>query len=43
MTVNFAPVDAEARRVIAEELDATLFVEASAGTGKTTQSGTTGG
>ena len=36
MTVNFAPVDAEARRVISEELDATLFVEASAGTGKTT-------
>ncbi len=36
MTVNFTPVDAEARRVIAEELDVTLFVEASAGTGKTT-------
>ena len=36
MTVNFAPVDAEARRVIAAELDATFFVEASAGTGKTT-------
>ena len=36
MTVSFTPVDAEARRVIAAELDATLFVEASAGTGKTT-------
>lgn len=30
-------VDAEARRKIAEDLDATLFVEAAAGTGKTTE------
>ena len=32
---RFDPVDAEARRVIADSLDETLFVEASAGTGKT--------
>jgi ATP-dependent exoDNAse (exonuclease V) beta subunit len=31
-----APIDADARRRIAEHLDATLFVEAAAGTGKTT-------
>ena len=36
MTVSFTPVDAEERRVISEDLGATLFVEASAGTGKTT-------
>jgi ATP-dependent exoDNAse (exonuclease V) beta subunit len=30
------PIDADARRLIAEHLDATLFVEAAAGTGKTT-------
>ena len=36
MTVGFTPVDAEARRLIGDDLDATLFVEASAGTGKTT-------
>ena len=32
---RFVPVDENARRVIAERLDETLFVEASAGTGKT--------
>ena len=32
----FVPVDADARKAIAEDLAATLFVEASAGTGKTT-------
>ena len=32
---HFVPVDDGARRVIAEQLDETLFVEASAGTGKT--------
>lgn len=32
----FVPVDADARKTIAEDLGATLFVEASAGTGKTT-------
>ncbi len=34
-TARFLPVDEEDRRVIAEQLDDTLFVEASAGTGKT--------
>ena len=33
---DFVPVDADARQAIAEDLGATLFVEASAGTGKTT-------
>ena len=33
---NFKPADACSRRIIEEDLDATLFVEASAGTGKTT-------
>ena len=33
---NFVPSDDEARQVIATKLDDTLFVEASAGTGKTT-------
>ena len=32
----FVPVDADVRKAIAEDLGATLFVEASAGTGKTT-------
>ena len=32
---RFVPVDEDSRRVIAEQLDETLFVEASAGTGKT--------
>ena len=32
----FVPVDADVRNTIAEDLGATLFVEASAGTGKTT-------
>ncbi len=32
---RFVPVDEYSRRVIAEQLDETLFVEASAGTGKT--------
>ena len=32
---SFVPVDEDARRVIADSLDETLFVEASAGTGKT--------
>ena len=32
---ELSPVDAGARRIIGEQLDATLFVEASAGTGKT--------
>ena len=32
---KFSPIDDEARRVIREQLDETLFVEASAGTGKT--------
>ena len=37
MTIaQFTPRDAEGRRVILESLDETLFVEASAGTGKTT-------
>ena len=36
MTAAFVPVDADARKTIAEDLGATLFVEASAGTGKTT-------
>ena len=36
MPTNFLPVDNKARRIISEDLDATLFVEASAGTGKTT-------
>ena len=35
-TAQFVPGDNDARRVISEELDETLFVEASAGTGKTT-------
>lgn len=35
-TPAFTPADDGERRVIASELDATLFVEASAGTGKTT-------
>ena len=34
-TARFTPVDQEARRIIGERLDETLFVEASAGTGKT--------
>ena len=34
-TARFAPVDEEARGIIGERLDETLFVEASAGTGKT--------
>ena len=33
---EFVPVDADARQTIGEDLGATLFVEASAGTGKTT-------
>ena len=33
---HFKPADACSRRIIEEDLDATLFVEASAGTGKTT-------
>ena len=33
---TFSPSDAQARQVITENLDDTLFVEASAGTGKTT-------
>ena len=33
---TFKPTDSEERRVITQELDDTLFVEASAGTGKTT-------
>ena len=33
---DFNPADALSRRIIEEELDGTLFVEASAGTGKTT-------
>ena len=36
MNAQFTPGDAEARRVISSNLDETLFVEASAGTGKTT-------
>ena len=32
---GFAPVDQQARSTIGERLDETLFVEASAGTGKT--------
>ena len=32
---RFVPADEDSRRVIAEQLDETLFVEASAGTGKT--------
>ena len=32
----FKPADSEERRIITEELDDTIFVEASAGTGKTT-------
>ena len=36
MAAEFTPRDEEARRVILEDLDETLFVEASAGTGKTT-------
>ncbi len=32
----FIPADSEERRIITQELDRTLFVEASAGTGKTT-------
>ena len=32
---SFSPIDAETRRIITERLDETLFVEASAGTGKT--------
>ena len=32
----FVPVDVDARKIIGEDLGATLFVEASAGTGKTT-------
>lgn len=36
MTPAFVPVDSDARKAIAEDLGATLFVEASAGTGKTT-------
>ncbi len=35
-TPEFQPADVEARRTIRESLDETLFVEASAGTGKTT-------
>ena len=34
--VEFVPADSEARSIIVERLDQTLFVEASAGTGKTT-------
>ena len=34
--VGFVPVDADARTTISDDLGATLFVEASAGTGKTT-------
>ena len=34
--VEFVPADSEARSTIVERLDQTLFVEASAGTGKTT-------
>ncbi len=34
-TDSFVPVDEQERRVIADRLDETLFVEASAGTGKT--------
>ncbi|TMA36343.1 MAG: hypothetical protein E6J87_00880, partial [Deltaproteobacteria bacterium] len=34
--VSALPIDADARRRIAEHLDTTLFVEAAAGTGKTT-------
>ncbi len=37
MTIaQFIPIDHQARRAISEQLDETLFVEASAGTGKTT-------
>lgn len=36
MTSVFTPVDADARSTISDDLDSTLFVEASAGTGKTT-------
>ena len=32
---ELSPIDAQARRIIGEQLDETLFVEASAGTGKT--------
>ena len=37
MSVVFTHSDADARRIIAEKLDATLVVEAAAGTGKTTE------
>ena len=33
--IDFSPIDTETRRIITERLDETLFVEASAGTGKT--------
>ena len=36
LNTPFAPRDEEARRTISDELDETLFVEAGAGTGKTT-------
>ncbi len=37
MTADAMPIDAEARRAIADDLDDTLIVEAAAGTGKTTE------
>ncbi len=37
MTVSLLPSDADARAAIRDDLDATLVVEAAAGTGKTTE------